>query len=216
MKRATVNLVLACLAAIVMMGLIWTGIIIRYTLPPGSGASRFLWGLARHQWGDVHFWLAVAMGGVVLLHVALHWTWVISVIAGRRMGRQGRAPSAPRRVLAGAGVLVSLAGLILGLWLLSLRQVENRQQAGVGAGRRGDESAIGHIQGSMTLAEVAQATGSPVEAVRQCLGLPGEVRETDKLGQLSHAYGFTMAEARRRLAGLPETTTCPQTPTGQE
>ena len=69
-----------------MLALLVTGVILKYGLPPGSGRGhgwgrhhggpRELLGLRRHEWGDVHFWIAVSLVAVLLLHLALHWGWI--------------------------------------------------------------------------------------------------------------------------------------------
>ncbi|MCK4293485.1 MAG: hypothetical protein KAY65_09840 [Planctomycetes bacterium] len=35
-----------------------------------------LWGLGRHSYGKVHFYLALATASSMLLHICLHWSWV--------------------------------------------------------------------------------------------------------------------------------------------
>jgi len=35
-----------------------------------------LLGLGRHDWGDIHFVLALVFIGLILLHLILHWTWI--------------------------------------------------------------------------------------------------------------------------------------------
>lgn len=56
-----------------------TGFIIRYRLPPGSrgGQGLGIWGWNRHDWGDLHTWLAYTVCGFVVLHLALHWNWLM-------------------------------------------------------------------------------------------------------------------------------------------
>ena len=81
----------ALLNGLLFLSLIFTGSIMRWVLPPGSGgggsggehlgrgfrggrgAVQTLWTLTRHQWGDVHFWIAAALVAFILLHLALHW-----------------------------------------------------------------------------------------------------------------------------------------------
>jgi hypothetical protein len=77
MKRIFDNLFIDLFAATLMVGMAATGYILRFPLPPGSNKSLSLWGLTRHQWGDAHFWISLALLGVVLLHVVLHWQWVV-------------------------------------------------------------------------------------------------------------------------------------------
>jgi len=55
MNRTFINFITDALAALAMLGMIATGIILRFALPPGTSRSLALWGLTRHQWGDLHF-----------------------------------------------------------------------------------------------------------------------------------------------------------------
>ena len=67
-----------------------TGTIIEWVLPPGSGGGhgygfrrgrdpgevKDLLGLGQHDWGDIHFVLALLFLIVILVHLILHWTWI--------------------------------------------------------------------------------------------------------------------------------------------
>lgn len=55
-----------------------TGLALTYKLPPGSRGGRGLtmWGMNRHEWGDLHFYVGVLMIALVLTHVILHWGWL--------------------------------------------------------------------------------------------------------------------------------------------
>ena len=199
MRRTTVNLILNGLAALLMMGLVCTGIILRFALPPGSNKDRSLWDLARHQWGDVHFWLAVALLLVVLLHVANHWTWVVAVTVGRKSGASGR-----RRWLGGAVSLLVLAGSVSGFSWLALQHAQPAED-GRGSARTGPPKgqAAAELRGAMTLSEAADVTGLPVGEVRKRLGLPDSVPDGETLGRLGRQYGFTLGQARGRLNETP-------------
>ena len=63
-----------------------TGLMLQYRLPPGSRGGRGLsvWGFSRHEWGDVHFWAAVAMFALVVLHFILNWNWMRKIAASRK------------------------------------------------------------------------------------------------------------------------------------
>jgi hypothetical protein len=92
MKRATWNFVLDAITFVNLLLLATTGAIMRWVLPPGSGGGyghgfrggrgpgtdqvRQLFGLGRHDWGDIHFVLALVFVGLILVHLVLHWTWI--------------------------------------------------------------------------------------------------------------------------------------------
>ena len=60
----------------------------KYILPPGTGArhhgidehTRFLLGWGRHDWGDLHFILAVIFVILMVIHIILHWKWIVDYL----------------------------------------------------------------------------------------------------------------------------------------
>jgi hypothetical protein len=38
--------------------------------------SKFFLGLHRHDWGDIHLYLALFFVGLLVLHLWLNWTWI--------------------------------------------------------------------------------------------------------------------------------------------
>lgn len=89
MSRSTINFILDLVSLVNLAGLVMTGLIMRYILPPGSGGMgraahggghgehiKQLWSMTRHQWGDVHFWLSAVFVVLMLIHLVLHWNWV--------------------------------------------------------------------------------------------------------------------------------------------
>jgi hypothetical protein len=55
------------------------GLLLAFVIPTGKTpeASKFLLGLHRHQWGDIHLYLSLMLLGLLILHVWLNWTWVV-------------------------------------------------------------------------------------------------------------------------------------------
>jgi mono/diheme cytochrome c family protein len=88
-KRTALNLLIDFLAAFCFLGMIATGYILHFPLPPGTNKSLMLWGLSRHQWGEVHFWISIALLAVLLIHLVLHWQWVVSMVTRQFGGRDG-------------------------------------------------------------------------------------------------------------------------------
>jgi len=57
-----------------------TGIIIFVFLPPGEGRGGLhstLFGYGRHDWGAIHDWAGIVMTVAALVHVVLHWRWIV-------------------------------------------------------------------------------------------------------------------------------------------
>ncbi len=73
---------------------------------------------SRQTWRDLHTWSGVAMIGVALIHVAVHWSWFVSM--GRRLwaevtGQRGRLTRGGRWNLA----LDLVVGMCFGLTAVS-------------------------------------------------------------------------------------------------
>lgn len=76
------------LTGLTFAAMVGSGILAKWVLPPGSrGGSGLVWlGQGRHFWGDLHFWVGIAMLVLVIVHVWLHWNWVLktwSKLVGR-------------------------------------------------------------------------------------------------------------------------------------
>lgn len=81
------------LIGVLFAGLVFTGSILRWVLPPGSGGGggghgwrggrgpasiQTFWDMTRHEWGDIHFWIAAALVAGILIHLLLHWNWIVA------------------------------------------------------------------------------------------------------------------------------------------
>jgi len=89
-----------------------TGLLLHFNLPPGSGSSTVM-GMTRHEWGDVHFWIAVGLAAIITGHLLMHARWIKGMALGRRDGaaRKARGWGAG----AVAALILVLAGA-LALW----------------------------------------------------------------------------------------------------
>lgn len=77
--RARLNFWVDWLTAAVFAAMVGGGILLKWVLPPGSrGGVGLTWlGQGRHFYGDIHFWLGIAMLALVIVHTWLHWDWVV-------------------------------------------------------------------------------------------------------------------------------------------
>ena len=188
MKRAKLNFLVDAVAFTAFVFLTGTGVLVRYVLPPGSGRFSTLWGMDRHDWGRIHFWIAVILMASLGMHLFLHWRWVVGMVKGR-----------PRE---GSGVRVALAvvGLVALLGLAAAPFFGDVQETGEPPHRlrsmeHADDKAY-RIDGSTTLREVEQRTGVPAAVILEELGLPPESHVDERLGRLRRQYGFEMEDVR--------------------
>jgi len=89
MKRSALNFTVDLLSFIVLTSLAVTGFIMKFVLPPGSGGRgralhggrgaehiKTLLSMGRHDWGDIHFRLAVIFVVLAAVHIILHYNWI--------------------------------------------------------------------------------------------------------------------------------------------
>ena len=89
MRRTALNFIVDLIAFVDLLLLGATGVVLKWVLPPGSGGHgrafhggrggahiTTLWGMGRHDWGDVHFVLSLLFLFLMLVHLFLHWTWI--------------------------------------------------------------------------------------------------------------------------------------------
>ena len=189
MKRPNVNFTVDCLGFAGFALLTATGVLMRYVLPPGSGRSFTIWTLDRHEWGSIHFWIAIAFLAVLAFHLFLHWRWIVTLMSGRP--REG----------SGARVALGTVGLAALLALAIAPFLSPVERTGGGLHTPSPHSyeveGLESIRGYMTLAEVQEATGVPADHVIKELGLPAGVQHDERLGRLRTIHGFSVDDVRR-------------------
>jgi hypothetical protein len=205
MKRTTLNFWTDALAFIGFAFLTTSGILLRYQLPPGSGRMEamgggqralekpvsVLWGLTRHEWGDVHYYVALGLMAVLAFHLVLHWKWIVCVTQGKPVEGSGYR--------LGLGVIGLVAVLLLAaapLFVPSIQVPRSHLQ-----NETTEESEVddddGAIRGEMTLAEVETLTGVPASYIVEQLGLPETTSPNERVGQLRRRHGFQLEDVRR-------------------
>lgn len=223
MRRDTLNFLVDLLALLAMIGLLFTGLVDKYLLPPGSrgGHGLELWTLSRHEWGDIHFWFAVSLIVLLILHVMLHWTWVCVIVqrATPGAGSPARAWSPGARNLFGLiFALVLAGGLGVSLWFAGTQVVQTdeptrgnrrngarqdvpvtQERAPIPREHADSSTADAHISGRTTLREAALAAHLEPQQLKAVLGLPASVPDDERLGRLRQQYGFDIDEVRQLI-----------------
>ncbi len=191
MKRSHLNFVVDSVALAAFIFLVATGVIMEFLLPAGSGHWTTLWGLDRHGWGSIHFWISVAFLAALAVHVYLHWKWIVSVV--RKRPREGSG------VRVGLGVFGLLALLAIAVApLVSPVEHTDGTRSSV-APRWGLSEESEAILGSMTLGDVVESTGLTVDYLARELGLPARTTSEDRLGVLARENGFSVADVREAV-----------------
>ncbi len=187
MRRTDINFIIDMTAFIGFVVMTITGILMRYVLPPGSGHHSTIWSLDRHEWGDIHFWISVVFFSLLALHLVLHWRWVVSVVTGRP--REGSG------FRAGLGIIGLLAAIALALSLF-LSPVETDLTSNSASSRSGHGYDGSEIRGSMSLKDIAAATGVPAIYIIEALELPDSTSVDEQLGSLKRKHKFEITDVR--------------------
>ncbi len=136
MKRNTLNFIIDLTSLLAMWGLVTTGLLMKYVLPPGTGHWLAVKGMDRHEWGVVHFWLAVAVCVLAVVHVLLHWQWVCGTVRQFFTDAASGAllRSRPKRAVWGGGLVLLLTVGTAGLLAAANAGVTELEPPGDGCG----------------------------------------------------------------------------------
>jgi hypothetical protein len=127
-KKPSLNLAIDAAAFAAFVLLTSTGVLMRYVLPPGSGRFTTIWGLDRHDWGAIHFWISMLFMASLAAHLWVHRRWIASVVEGRP--RQG----SPRRVALGVVGLLALLAAAAAPFVTGVERQDRGGQHPIGRG----------------------------------------------------------------------------------
>lgn len=200
MKKEKINFAIDAAAFAAFVLLASTGVLMSYVLPPGSGHFSTLWGMDRHEWGKLHFWVAIALMVFLGLHLLLHWRWIVCMIKGRP--REGSGLRAALSIVA----VTSLLGLAALPFWGTVEQTGGEPPHKMRSSIQDNSDSSG-IDGSMTLADVEKLTGIPASVLLRELGMPSNVSTDVSLGKLRKKYRFEISDVRaivRKQSGSAE------------
>ena len=86
MRKKTQNYILFVLLFLLGLFQGLSGFVMWLALPHGGGQGRggsvsteTFWALSRDDWRNLHDWVAVALLVILIIHLILHWKWIIYV-----------------------------------------------------------------------------------------------------------------------------------------
>lgn len=91
LQRASVKVFEVYGAVMILFGLLvfesLSGLILWLVMPRGardynlmvSGVGRRFLGLQRNVWVDLHAWVAVTIVSIIIVHIIMNWSWVVTV-----------------------------------------------------------------------------------------------------------------------------------------
>jgi hypothetical protein len=87
MDKPKLSFIIDAMMFLTLMALAGLGFLMKYILPPGRdvqakyGRNLYLsWlGWDRHDWGDIHLYLAFALLTLLVIHLILHWHQILGL-----------------------------------------------------------------------------------------------------------------------------------------
>lgn len=218
MSRTNWKYLVDSLMFVCIVGIIAIGLLLAFVLAEGpvrDAGSKYLFGLHRHQWADIHLYLSLAFVFFLIVHLILEWGWIKS--------RSQQLFSKNWRYALLSFIPLSV-GVVAVFWSLALRSAEEYRNYGIGAGpgaqtasaeihaQVGTTDATGlqggsdlvTVTGQMTLQDLQKATGIPAEQILAVMNLPGNLDRDQTLGRLRREHAFDMEDLRARLSQLME------------
>ena len=202
------NFVVDTIGYLAFLVLLSTGIIMKFILLPGrdrvAGDPSSLMGYGRHDWGEIHFWASIVFVSAIVIHLLLHWKWLIVTCRNYV------------QIKTAAGVVVALVIPILlaGTPLFGTRGFEEEsghgkdsrsvwfQTLGDGNSQNRQITSNMHIRGRTTLDEIETGTGIRPQEIISALGLTIEVTKDQRIGRLCSENGLEMEEVRETIYRL--------------
>ena len=106
------------------------------------------------------------------------------------------------RAALGALGLVALLALAGAPFVSPIERADTERHAQ--GWQAGEEAHSASIRGFLTLAELEETTGTPIDHLIAELGLPGSTGRDERLGRLKTRYGFAMSDVRRVVEAYQE------------
>ena len=186
MNKSQQNFIIDALSLAAFLLLVSTGLLMRYALPPGSGHDVTIWGLDRHEWGGLHFWVSLVFIALMIIHLIWHWSWIVKMVRGKSQR------SSSLRTGIAVALFVLIAAIAFAPLLSSVK--EERRETTTSLSVQSTDGLI--IRGSMTLGELEKQSGVPATHVLESLDLPAGTSEDTRLGNLVRMYDLEMDDIR--------------------
>ena len=87
MAKSKLNLIIDVLLLLCISAIGGIGLLIKYVLVPGfrrweiynRNVDLSYWGMDRHEWGSIHFIIALIFLVLLVIHIILHWAMIVNI-----------------------------------------------------------------------------------------------------------------------------------------
>ena len=110
MKKNALSYLVNAVLFVIITAVAAIGLLLGFVIPKGGPSAAYFLGLHRHQWGEIHLFLAVLFLVLLSYHLWSHWTW-IAQSSKRYFG--GRWKSVLWGLLGGWILVVAVAWIVV-------------------------------------------------------------------------------------------------------
>jgi hypothetical protein len=103
-----------------------------------QGNQVFAFGFTRYVWVDIHSWISIAIIALILVHLIMHWQWIVETMRGFKDYVIKRQKAMLERYLAAFILFILSAFQVLSgcvLWIIMPRGVGDLFATEAGNGR---------------------------------------------------------------------------------
>lgn len=202
MKKSTLNFIINALMFICMSAVVGIGFLIKYTLISGKernviygkNVELSLFGMDRHEWGNIHLVIAFILLGLLVIHLFLHWKTIISVY--KRITKQKLVS----KLITVSFITICTMIIVVPFFTnptITSTEHNDRRQATITVGDTEESDAIIEIRGYMTLDEISKKYKVPAEFIKSRLRIPTSFNNRKRLSSLRKEYGIKMDEVEK-------------------
>jgi len=208
MKKSDWQYLIDSLLFINIIGIVIIGFLLGLVIPEGPSvaeSSKYFFGLHRHDWGHIHFYLSIAFTVLVIIHLIFSWKWI-----------KAKAKQIFKNVWRTSLILILFFALLTPLlfWNFWPKYADtytdygpwqrNRdfplESQGDTLHQEGEDYIV--VTGQITLADLEKATGIPTQSIIEKLDLPKRTKPDETIGQLRKRYGFQLLDVRDIITNL--------------
>jgi len=205
--KPKINFIVDALMFLCMAAIGGIGLLIKYVLIAGKdrwveygrNVDLQLFGLDRHEWGNIHLVLGYVLFGLLAIHIFIHWKAIVCLC------RCTIKWSLVRIISVLAFVFISLCFIVIpfiikpeileiekGNGRHSFNLSEKTLESDTLVTKEHKENTLFEVKGYMTLEEISVKYNIPSSYIKTQLNIPASISDKQKLGQLKKEYSFTM------------------------
>lgn len=111
-SRTIINFWLDVLLLATFVTLCWVSAVLQFVFPADAEPDAcHIWGAGLLDWRNAQFVVLCVLAAGIVLHIMLHWSWIMGVVTTRFLHRKA-GPDTGAHTLIGVGLLLAILHLL--------------------------------------------------------------------------------------------------------